>query len=77
MDPLFYVIAIMGCGDGSTACAQARVEPTQYRSIAACQAAVPQVLARNSDIDFPVVSAACQATGQRMAQRDSRRPDRG
>lgn len=68
MEPLFYVIAIMGCGDGSTACQQARVEPAHYQSIAACQAAMPQVLARNTDIDFPVVSAACQANGQRMVQ---------
>jgi len=34
MDSLFYVMAIMGCGDGSMACQQARVEQVQYRSIA-------------------------------------------
>lgn len=72
MDPLFYVIAIMGCGDGSTACQQARVEPVRYRSIAACRAAMPQALARNSDVNFPVVSAACQATGQRLVQTRTR-----
>lgn len=68
MDPFLYVIAIMGCGDGSTACAQARVEPVHYRSIAACQAAIPQALARSSDIDYPVVTAACRATGAPMVQ---------
>jgi hypothetical protein len=68
MDPLFYVMAIMGCGDGSTACQQARVEQVQYRSIGECQRAMPAALARNSDIDYPVVSAACRATGERMAQ---------
>lgn len=77
MDPLFYVIAIMGCGDGSTACQQARVEPVHYQSIAACQAAMPQALARNSDIDFPVVSAACRATGQRMVQNNAAHANRG
>ena len=74
----FYVIAIMGCGDGNTACAQARVEPAQYRSIAACQAAMPQALARNSDIDYPVVTAACQENGARLARTAAAaRPNRG
>ena len=68
MDPLFYVMAIMGYGDGSTACQQARVEQVQYHSIGDCQRAMPAALARNSDIDYPVVSAACRATGERLAQ---------
>ncbi|CAN5280939.1 hypothetical protein BH10PSE15_BH10PSE15_14860 [soil metagenome] len=68
MEPLFYVMAILGCGDGSAQCAQARVETAQYRSIEQCQAAMPAVLARNSDIDYPVVSATCQAKGERLAQ---------
>ncbi len=63
MGPLFFVMAIMGCGDGSTACAEARVEPVQYRSIAACQAAMPQALMRNSDLSFPVISATCRSGG--------------
>jgi len=79
MDPLFYVMAIMGCGDGSMACQQARVEQVQYRSIAQCQAAMPAALARNSDIDYPVVSAACRANGAPMAQTSSKtaRPQHG
>jgi hypothetical protein len=68
MEPLFYVMAIMGCGDGSAACAQARVETAQYQSISQCQAAMPAALARNSDLDYPVVSATCQAKGERLAQ---------
>ena len=68
MEPLFYVMAIMGCGDGSTACQQTRVEPVQYQSIRACQQAMPAALARNSDIDYPVVAASCRATGLRLVQ---------
>ena len=77
MDPFFYFIAIMGCGDGGNACQQARVEPVQYASIAACRAAMPQVLARNSDIDYPVVAAACRANGQRLVQTTFARTNRG
>lgn len=68
MEPLFFVMAIMGCGDGSAGCAQARVETARYRSVEQCQAAMPAALARNSDLDFPVVSATCQARGERIAQ---------
>lgn len=68
MDPLFYVMAIMGCGDGNSACQQARVEPVHYQSIRACQQAMPAALARNSDVDYPVVTATCQATGQLLVQ---------
>jgi len=73
MEPLFYVMAILGCGDGSAQCAQARTETVQYRSIEQCQSAMPAALARNSDLDYPVVSAACQAKGERLAQNQSSR----
>lgn len=73
MDPLFYVMAIMGCGDGSAACQQARLEPVQYRTIRECQAAMPAALVRNSDVDYPVVTAACRSGGMRMAQTNTAR----
>ncbi len=78
MEPLFYVMAIMGCGDGNTACQQTRIEPAQYQSIRACQQAMPAAIARNSDIDYPVVAASCRATGERMVQiRVTEKPKRG
>lgn len=75
MDAVFYVMAIMGCSDGSTACAQARVEPVRYVTPKACQAAMPGALARNSDLSFPVISAACHASGFLAADREA--PARG
>ena len=33
MEPVFFVLAIMGCGDGVTDCAQARIEPAHYATI--------------------------------------------
>ena len=72
MDSLFYVMAIMGCGDGSMACQQARVEQVQYRSIAQCQAAMPAMLQRNSDIDYPVISATCRSNRPQLVQLDRR-----
>ena len=68
MEPLYFVMAIMGCGDDNAACAQARVEPVHYASVQQCQAAMPAALIRNSDIDYPVVSAACRSIGQQLVQ---------
>lgn len=68
MDQVLYVLAILGCGDDSGICQQARVEPVRYTSRVACQEAVPQALTRNTDIDFPVISAACQPLRAQMVQ---------
>ena len=73
MEPVFFVMAILGCGDGQAQCSEARVEPVRYQSAAQCQAALPTALARHTDLDFPVVSGACRASGTRMAQAATRR----
>lgn len=71
MEPLVYVMAILGCSDGTAGCAQARVEPVRYRSIQACRAAMPSVLMRNSDLDFPEIGADCRALPNAIAGRSS------
>lgn len=72
MDPFYYVMAILGCGDDGAACAELRIEQTRFASIEACQQAMPVALRRNSDVDYPVVSATCRQTGIHMA--DGTRP---
>ena len=72
MEPVFYVMAILGCGDGSYACSQQRVETAHYATAAQCQAAMPAALMRNADLEYPVISAACQRRGQMTASRDAR-----
>lgn len=69
MEPLVYVMAILGCSDGSAGCTQARIEPVRYMSIQACRAAMPSVLMRNSDLDFPEIGADCRALPNRIARR--------
>jgi hypothetical protein len=68
MDPLFYVIAIMGCGDLGNTCQEARVEPVRYESAAKCQAAMGDALLRNSDLSYPTIGAACQTNRERTAR---------
>ena len=69
MEPVFFVLAIIGCGDGVSDCAQARIEPAHYATIQQCQAAMPAALARNTDVDYPVVSAASRRNGPQMVDR--------
>ncbi len=74
MESLFYVMAIMGCADGSDQCREQRVEQARFSSIQACQAAMPAALERNSDLSYPVISAACRANGPRMVERSASVP---
>jgi hypothetical protein len=68
MEPVLFVMAILGCSDDGGDCRQQRIEPVRYGTIAACQAAVPQALRRNTDVDFPVVGAQCQTLGQHVVE---------
>ena len=61
MGPGYFVIAIMGCADGSAACQPVATDPTRYESQATCAAATGDALARNSDLDFPTLTAECRA----------------
>ena len=63
MGPGIFLIAIMGCGEGDAPCQQVRMLETRYESQAACTAATEAVVARNSDVDYPVVVAQCVAAG--------------
>ena len=68
MEPLFYVMAIMGCGDGNVNCTEARVIPARYETMAQCRAALPDQLARNTDVPYPMIGANCRSSGREMAK---------
>ena len=69
MGPGFYVIAILGCADGSAACAPVATMPTRYESRDACSAATTGALAANSDFDFPTLMAECRPAKTPAAER--------
>ena len=60
MGPGFYIIAIMGCADGSAACTPVATMPTRYESRDACQAATESALQDSGDFDFPTLLAQCR-----------------
>ena len=65
MDSVYYVIAILGCPDGSSQCTPVATEPTHYASQAECSAQTQQALLRNNQFDFPTLVAECRATDPR------------
>lgn len=63
MEPLAFIIAIMGCGEGDAPCRQVRMLEARYESQAACVSATEAALTQNTDVDYPVVAAECVAAG--------------
>ena len=57
----YFVIAILGCGDGSAACTPVATVPTHYASESQCNAATIEALTKNSDFDFPTLVARCRS----------------
>ena len=60
MQPVFYVMAILGCGDGNSHCATARLDDARFATMAECRAQLPAGLARHTDLSFPVIAADCR-----------------
>ena len=60
MTPALIVIAILGCSDAGDACQTVRTEPTQFVSVAECNAAAEATLTRFTGLSYPVVAVRCQ-----------------
>ena len=72
----YFLIAILGCADGSTQCTPVMTVPTRYESEAACTAAAPGALMQNSNFDFPSLVAECRrsAVAREAADTDPPKP---
>jgi len=60
MGPAYFVIAILGCADGGTACTPVATLPTRYTSAEQCNAATVDALNENNAFDFPTLLARCR-----------------
>ena len=69
----YFIIAILGCAEGSAACTPVATVPTQYSSAAACSAATGDALLANSDLDFPSLEAECRQVVRGAASADQPR----
>lgn len=56
----YFVIAILGCADGGSACTPVATLPARYESEHQCAAASVSALEANSDFDYPTLLARCR-----------------
>jgi hypothetical protein len=56
----YFIIAILGCADGGTACTPVTTLQTRYPSAEQCSAATAEVLETNNNFDFPTLVARCR-----------------
>lgn len=63
----YFVIAILGCADGSAACTPVATVPTHYATEDQCVAATSEALVRNSDLDYPTLVARCRSVKAPMS----------
>lgn len=71
MEPLYYVMAIMGCADSGDMCSEARLAQPRFTTYQACQLAMDDQLMLNSDLSFPMIQAQCRSTRPVMANNTS------
>jgi hypothetical protein len=72
MGPVYYVISILGCADGSAQCVAAATMPVHYETEAVCRAAETDALLQASDLDFPSLVAQCTAVKPHKASTDEK-----
>ena len=65
MEPILFVMAILGCGESDAPCREVAVVVTRYRSEAACLAAAGTELSRRDDVLYPSVVAQCRPANAR------------
>lgn len=63
MEPLYFVIAILGCGEGDAPCQAVRTLDARYETSAACTAATDAAVMEHNDADYPVIVAQCVRSG--------------
>ena len=73
-----FLIAIMGCADGTPNCTPVATMPVRYESRAACAAATDEALRASTEFDYPTIIAECRpaavpASADRQ-QQPTRRP---
>lgn len=61
MGPGYFVIAILGCADGGSACTPVATLPVRYESAAQCERSTVSALEANSNFDFPTLLAKCRS----------------
>lgn len=73
MGPGYFILAIMGCGDGAVMCEDIREAAPVYRSETACLADSEAAMRAATDAPYPMLMAECRRISPQMAEARSRR----
>lgn len=76
MGPAYFVMAILGCADGGTACTPVATLQTRYATEAQCTAAEGAALIDNSNFDFPTLVARCHPGEVKSAEEQKPGPQK-
>lgn len=76
MEPLLYVMAIMGCADSGELCAQERLVARSFVSAEECNRAAEAQLIMNGDLDYPVIRAECRRQSTAVFAQNGKAPRR-
>jgi hypothetical protein len=68
MGPGYFVLAILGCGEGDAPCRQVAVTGMTYASQSACMSATNRAVEQYQDAPYPVVVAQCRRAKGTIAQ---------
>ncbi len=66
MGPVFYVMAILGCGEAD-ACEQVDVARAHFASVEECNAETGNEVERRMDLAYPVIVAQCHRADQKVS----------
>ena len=72
MGPGYFIIAIMGCADGGSACTPVATLQTRYENAAQCSAATSAALEANNNFDYPTLVARCRSAAAPASAERSR-----
>ena len=75
MGPGYFVIFILGCADGGSACTPVATLEPHYTSEAQCVAATGAALVENSNYDYPTLVARCRPAEPKAAEAQDRKRD--
>jgi acyl-CoA synthetase (AMP-forming)/AMP-acid ligase II len=76
MGPGYFVIAILGCADGGTACTPVATLQTRYESQSQCVQATGAALIENSKFDYPTLVARCHVEQPKSADAQKQPADK-
>ena len=76
MEPAYFVIAILGCADGGSACTPVTTLQTRYANEAQCAAATGAALIENSKFDYPTLVARCAPAEKKAADVEEKPRDK-